>query len=412
MMKNISHWALAVFASLAMMVSNGMTMSGLSVYDVEFIDTFGWSMGEIKFRDMITLGLTGLVAPFAGILIDRYGVRACMLVGWLVLAVGYGGYALLGSLLGMYAIHAAFALVLVSCGLNACVILVSTWFMRYRGTAIGIALVGTSLGGAVFPQYGTAMIEAVGWRAAFGWAALIPLAMFLLTLFWLRDRPQDKGLRVLGEEGDNLQSGANATDRGVAFKDALRTRTFWAFSLFAMATFYTVLGVQAHIYKYMRDTGFDAQVATNAVSLFFLSALVGKFVFGIVSDLVGGKKVLYGNVLVMLVGSVLLARMNPDHVWLAVSAFGLGWGGAYTLLQLSVMNTFGVRDAGKILGVITILDAIGGGLGIWLTGLLYDSTGSYELAFVIFCALIVFALLCLTQIRPVGDLVGGQSLPR
>ncbi|MEH6590965.1 MAG: MFS transporter [Halioglobus sp.] len=394
MKMNLSHWALAIFASASMMVSNGMTMSGLSVYDVEFIDAFGWSMGEIKFRDMITLGLTGLIAPFAGILIDRYGVRACMLVGWLVLALGYGGYALLGSLLGMYAIHAAFALVLVSCGLNACVILVSTWFLRYRGTAIGIALVGTSLGGAVFPQYGTAMIEALGWRAAFGWAALIPLVLFLLTLFWLRDRPEEKNLRVLGEENDNPQAGFGAASQGVAFKDAVRTRAFWAFALFAMATFYTVLGVQGHIYKYMRDANFDAQVATNAVSLFFLSALAGKFVFGVVSDMFGGRRVLYGNVLVMLAGSVLLARMNPDHIWLAVTAFGLGWGGAYTLLQLSLMNTFGVRDAGKILGVITILDAIGGGLGIWVTGLIYDATGSYEVPFTIFCGLIVFALLC------------------
>ena len=98
----------------------------------------------------------------------------------------------------------------------------------------------------------------------------------------------------------------------------------------------------------------------------------------------------------------MLARMDPAQVWLAVTAFGLGWGGAYTLLQLSVMNTFGIRDAGKILGTITILDATGGGLGIWLTGLIYDAAGSYEIPFAIFCGLIVFALLCLTQARPVN----------
>jgi MFS family permease len=141
-------------------------------------------------------------------------------------------------------------------------------------------------------------------------------------------------------------------------------------------------------------------MATNAISLFFLSALAGKFVFGILSDLVDGMKVLYANVVVMLAGAILLARMDSGQVWLAVTAFGLGWGGAYTLLQLSVINAFGIRDAGKILGTITVLDAIGGGLGIWLTGLIYDATGSYDLPFVIFCGLIVFALLCLTMIRP------------
>jgi nitrate/nitrite transporter NarK len=79
--------------------------------------------------------------------------------------------------------------------------------------------------------------------------------------------------------------------------------------------------------------------------------------------------------------------------------FGLGWGGVYTLLQLTVMNRFGVRDAGKILGTITVLDAIGGGLGIWLTGVMYDSLGSYSVAFMIFCGLIALALLALTQVR-------------
>ncbi len=399
-MKFPAHWMLALFASLALMVSNGMTLSGLSVYDLAFIDEFGWSMGAIKFRDMVTLALTGLSAPFAGILIDRYGVRRCMLAGWVILGVGYLGYSRMTTLPQMYAIHAGFALVLVTCGLNAAVILVSSWFLRLRGTAIGIALVGTSLGGALFPQYGTAMIEALGWRAAFSWASLIPAAMFVITLVWVRDHPSARGLPVLGEDEQQQAGPATLAAGGMGFSEALRTRTFWAFALFAMATFYTVLGAQSHLYKYMRDAGFDAQMATNAISLFFLSALAGKFVFGILSDLVDGMKVLYANVAVMLAGAILLARMDSGQVWLAVTAFGLGWGGAYTLLQLSVINAFGIRDAGKILGTITVLDAIGGGLGIWLTGLIYDATGSYDLPFVIFCGLIVFALLCLTMIRP------------
>jgi len=398
-MQSISHWMLALFASLALMVSNGMTLSGLSVYDSAFIEEFGWSMGAIKFRDMVTLVLTGLSAPFAGVLIDRYGVRRCMLTGWVILSVGYLCYSRMTTLFQMYAIHASFALVLVTCGLNAAVILVSSWFLRFRGTAIGIALVGTSLGGALFPQYGTAMIAAVGWRAAFLWASLIPAVLFVITLLWVRDHPSARGLTVLGEGEERGTGPANFAAGGMTFSEAVVTRTFWAFALFAMATFYTVLGVQSHLYKYLRDSGFDAQLATNAISLFFLSALAGKFIFGILGDLIDGLKVLYTNVVVMLAGAILLARMNPDHVWMAVTAFGLGWGGAYTLLQLSVINAFGIRDAGKILGTITILDAIGGGLGIWLTGLLYDATGGYDLPFAIFCALIVFALLCLTLIR-------------
>ncbi len=395
-MKNPAAWAVALFACLALMISNGMTLSGLSVYDVQFIEEFGWSMGEIKFRDMITLALTGLLAPFIGVFIDRYGVRKCMAVGWVVLIAAYWFYSQLQTLADMYWIHAAFSFVLVMCGLNAAVILVSNWFVKYRGTAIGIALMGTSLGGAILPQYGTAMIEARGWPAAFQVAMIFPAVLLLITVFVLRDRPQSAGAAAGAVDPDLAAS-------GVPYREAIRSRTFWALALIAMSTFYTVLGVQAHVFKYMSDAGFTPQVATNAISTFFLCALVGKFVFGFLSDFLDGKKVFYGNIAVMLVGSVILARMDLSLIWVAVVTFGLGWGGVYTVLQLTVMNTFGTRDAGKILGTITILDALGGGLGIWLTGVMFDATGSYEMPFAIFSGLVIFALLCLTQVRPLSD---------
>ncbi len=385
-------WFIAVFAGIVLMVSNGQTISGLSVYDVEFINEFGWSLGEIKFRDMITLLLAGLFAPFIGILIDRLGVRRCMLAGWVLLILGNLAYSRLDSLAGLYLVHALFALVLVVCGLNAAVILVSKWFVRFRGTAIGIALMGTSMGGIVFPQYGTAMIEALDWRSAFIWGSLFPAIMLVATWLLVKDKPQVK-------EQPDAAAAVPDPDAGMAFADALRNRSFWALAIIAMATFYTVLGTQAHIFVYMTDADFNAQVATNAISLFFFSALIGKFVFGLAADYLDKRMVFYGNILVMLAGSLILIRMDVSLIWIAVTAFGLGWGGVYTMIQLTVMNTFGTRDAGKILGTITVLDASGGGLGIWLTGVIYDSTGSYELPFLIFAALIVVALAALTQVR-------------
>lgn len=399
-MNNKFAWFIAIFAGMTLMISNGMTISGLSVYDVQFIEGFGWSIGEIKLRDMITLALTGLCAPFIGIFIDRYGVRKCMMMGWLILAVGYFFYSQLASLTQMYLIHTSFALVLLLCGLNVAVILVSNWFVKFRGTAIGIALVGTSLGGALFPQYGTAMTSAFGWQSAFACAIAFPLSMLLITWFLVRDKPADKGM--LPVQDDTVTDIApSSVGEGVGYAEALRTVTFWALALIAMSTFYTVLGAQAHVFKYMRDAGFDPQTATNAISVFFTAALVGKFGFGMLADLLDRKKVFYGNILVMLLGSLILARMQTDQVWLAMITFGVGWGGVYTMLQLTVMNSFGTRNAGKILGTITILDATGGGLGIWLTGVMYDATGSYELPFAIFSGLVVFALLCLTLVRPV-----------
>jgi predicted MFS family arabinose efflux permease len=95
----------------------------------------------------------------------------------------------------------------------------------------------------------------------------------------------------------------------------------------------------------------------------------------------------------MLLGAVFLASMNEALLWPFILIFGLGWGGLYTMLQLTCMDAFGTRAGGKILGTITVLDAIGGGLGIWITGVLFDRSKSYESAFMLIATLVFLAFL-------------------
>lgn len=101
----------------------------------------------------------------------------------------------------------------------------------------------------------------------------------------------------------------------------------------------------------------------------------------------------------MFFGSLFLASLDAKLVWVAIILFGLGWGGLYTLLQLQAVNSFGLSAAGKILGTITVLDAAGGGLGIFLTGFLYDRFGSYQVPFALLSVLLFLAFLISTRIR-------------
>lgn len=275
-----------------------------------------------------------------------------------------------------------------------------------EGRLSGIALVGTSLGGVLMPQYGTYMITTYGWREALLFGGVIPLVMFVITALCIRNKPADIGLQPFGGDGAGKNTAPEAEQQpqlGLSYGEALRTRSFWALAVIAMTTFYTVLGAQSHLFLYMRDLNFTPQAATNAISMFFFCALVGKFIFGFVADYLDSKKVFYGNILVMLVGAVCLAAMNPALITIAVILFGLGWGGVYTMIQLSAVNSFGLQSAGKILGTITVLDALGGGLGIWLTGVFYERFGSYNVAFVIFLGLIMVAMVCISQVRPVNS---------
>ena len=93
-------------------------------------------------------------------------------------------------------------------------------------------------------------------------------------------------------------------------------------------------------------------------------------------------------------------NVTPESlIWAGIFITGFGWGGLYTMIQLQAVNNFGVSHTGKILGTITMLDAMGGGLGIWLTGVMFDKFGSYQVAFYVFCILMALALIASTQVR-------------
>jgi MFS family permease len=398
-MKRFYPWIIAFAAMLMLMVSNGLTLTGITAFDKSLLEEFGWSRGALKFRDLLTLMITGLAAPFIGVLIDRLGVRPLIIVGSLLLAAAYFAYGQIQSIGHVYLIHVVFAFVLVACGLNVAVILVSQWFVRHRGTAIGIALVGTSLGGMIFPPWIVSLTAEHGWRSAFVTLSIVPLVILLIGLFVAR-RPEQMGTIALGADKPPKQGGNvpnPLTD--LSYAEAIRTPTFWALAFTAMMTFYAMLSASAHLFLHMSDMGFEPMVAGRALGVMFGMALIGKFAFGVLADHLPQKAVFLANIAVMFVGSLFLASLSPDVIWFAIGLFGLGWGGLYTLLQLQAINSFGLTSAGTILGTITVLDAIGGGLGIWLTGVMFDRFGSYQIAFGLIAGLLAVAFFASTKIR-------------
>ena len=101
----------------------------------------------------------------------------------------------------------------------------------------------------------------------------------------------------------------------------------------------------------------------------------------------------------MLGGAIALASLQVGWVWVAIALFGLGWGGMYTMLQLQAVNAFGLKAAGKILGTLVMVEAIGGGVGIFVTGVLFDIHKNYQLAFGLICVLLALSLAASTRVR-------------
>src|SRR5690606_4110932 len=156
--------------------------------------------------------------------------------------------------------------VLVAAGLNVSVIFVSQWFVTHRGTAIGIALVGTSLGGMVFPKLGVHLMQTMDWRAAFVWETAVPVA-FLIIAFLFARSPRPGGIPPWGADkaaADAISGKPVAIPLpDLGYQQAMRTRTFWVLAFVAMTTFFSIMAVSANLFLHMRDLGFEPAKAGN-----------------------------------------------------------------------------------------------------------------------------------------------------
>jgi len=178
--------SIAILGTIILIVTNGMSFSGITVFDEAILGEFGWTKSELKFRDFVNLVAASFIMPFVGAIIDKYGVKRMMVLGLLLMAGLYYLYSFIQVTWHMYAIHFAFAFAVSMAGTLATIIMVSQRVTERRGMAIGIALAGTSAGGMILPQIGAPLMEAFGWRTAFQYEAIIPIIIAVIIFIFLK----------------------------------------------------------------------------------------------------------------------------------------------------------------------------------------------------------------------------------
>jgi sugar phosphate permease len=293
-----------------------------------------------------------------------------------------------------------FAFALSTAGSMTVIFLVSSWFVKHRGLAIGIALIGTSLGSAIFPLVNPPLIEAFGWRQAFLYNAAMPIVLLVLVALAIKGTPAQAGYRALGQSA----AVADLKQHGLTYREALRTRTFWAIAVSGFLAYYAIFSFVQHFVLHL-NKGFEMPLAEagKMMFLFSLVAMTAKFAIGWLADHIDRHKVFTACQFIMLAGMIGLASMQREWVVAAAVVIGLGWGGLFTLYNMLAVNNFGLREIGRINGTISMLESIGVGLGSWLTGLLFDRYGSYQVPFTVLAVAITIALLVGTQIKSEVD---------
>jgi sugar phosphate permease len=256
------------------------------------------------------------------------------------------------------------------------------------------------MGSAVLPLVNPYLIQAFGWRQAYVYNAFMPVVLFLVVLFFVKGTPAQAGTVARGQNsaiGDLKQ-------HGLTFREAIRTKTFWAIGVSGFLTYFSIFAFVQHLVLHLNKTfGYALADAGKTMFLFSVVAMLAKFLIGALADKVDRHRVFTVCQVIMLVGVILLATMKREWVLAAAVIIGIGWGGLFTLYNMLAVNNFGLREIGRINGSISLLESIGVGIGSWAAGRLFDIYGNYQVAFEMIAASVFVAIIIGTQIRSEVD---------
>ncbi len=373
-------WLIAGSSFLTLGFSRGI-LSSFGVFYVALLEAFGWSRGLTAAVYSVNVIVDAAVSPVVGHLLDRFGPKKVVAVGCLVLALGL---LLSSRIQSLWEFYLFFGLVVALgfsfTGMVPHVVLVSEWFSSKRSSALGVVYAGTGIGILILAPLSQWLISNWGWARALQTLAAAVMVL-LLPLVWVYYRC-------------GPYSGENARERvQVQHRDqnqwtarlALRSLQFWSlfFARILAASGTTV--IVTHQVAHVVDIGYSGLYAATVFGVMGVTSTFGRMVFGFIADRFSKQAAYTANIVTTLigVGALMIARdaSQPWLLYIYVLFFGIGFGSRAVIFSALSADIFAGKGFGSIYGYFNISVGIGGALGSWLGGFLYDLTGSYLISF-------------------------------
>ncbi len=384
-------------------ISIGTAATPFAVILKQLITEFDSTRGLVSFMPMILFVGAGISVVFVSKLLERHRPQKFLLIGATV-----GGVTLLLSGLANQLWHLyALSLILgvIQTGFAGPVVMInvlSRWFVRKRGTAIGIGLAGVSVGNMIITPIIGAISESFGWRATYLFCGLLMLAISIpLILTVLKHNPEDIGLLPDGDEptaSEFKQSSKFSPmlpQQKTSLITYLRSYQLWLICIAFTLTSICNNAITQHQVSFITDMGISATIAASAFGFTAGIAALSGWLAGWLADRISPRYVamLY---FAIIIGSIfiLINAHNMSTVWLFVIVFGIGLGAGGTVLPLITNDIFGPAGFNTVYGFINLFFYAGFAFGPPLAGFIFDATGSYLEVFVITIILFIAAIIC------------------
>jgi MFS family permease len=382
-------WWIVLVASIGLSVHHAPIIGFTSgVFLKSLSQEFSWSRTQISLA--FTLGALGitLAAPFLGRLVDRFGARRVIVPATMLFGVGVLSlYFLSARLWRFYAISLFMGVAGSGTGPVPYSKVISRWFDRQRGLALGLALVGSSVGISVMPSLAQALITSVGWRSTYVFLGLLTMGITLPVVgLFLTERPQQMGLWPDGEARAAATAAKHTEpEPGFSGREARHTATFRVLVSAAFLISVSFVGCLIHLVPLLTDRGVSAQSAAFATSVGAGGALLARAGTGYLLDRFLVAQVAAPFFCGSALGILLLwSGVDGGLAFVAAVLVGLGQGAEFDILPYAISRYFGLRAFGEIYGYTFAAVTLGAAVGPLVMGVSFDATGSYSLALIAF----------------------------
>jgi MFS family permease len=364
-------------AFLALFSIVGFALYGLPFFYDFMVRDLGWTRAQVTSGNAYSKLLVGPIFGFlAGWIVDRFGPRRLMLIGIFMAGAAIVGLGQISSLAFFYFFYLFNALGYVCGGPLPSQVLLSRWFGRSRGKAMGIAYIGIGLGGAIVPLLADSLTRGLGWRGALAALGVLMVAIALPLAWTVRENPP--GWHKPSGQGDIAPIGP-----------VFRRVAFYLLAVGSMCSIGAVGGTMQNLKLFLSlDQKLPQASIAQVLSLVLVSSIAGRVLMGWLADRFPKKQVmlLIYTIVACAIPLLFYASSNAA-LYLFALVFGIGLGGDYMIIPLMAAELFGVRVLGRLMGVILTADGVAEALSPMAVALIRDATGSYRTGFVVLIVL-------------------------
>ncbi len=378
---------LVVGLTFITMAIGGSIVSTFPVFYVEFLKEFGWSRADTALAFSASMVTFALAAGPIGALIDRWGPRVVIPLGAGVLGIGLllmSGVSNQFTLYLYYGVIVALGVTLI--GMIPTSTVVSQWFVQFRSTAMGVAHSGRSAGSLIMVPLSAFLIAWIGWRGAYLWlAAGIMITLVPINLIFHRRQPSLRKNNLSGSDAE-----------GWTLRAALHDQAFWLLFLSGIFQGFSFSIIGVHQIAHMMDIGFTLIFAAWLLGFMAILRAFGGIGGGWIGDRAGRRKTFMVSSVLSMSGVICLMMLTPERWALAyvfVLLYGIGAGARGTSFVSLKADIFPGRNFGRILGYSQMGAGLASAAGPWFAGYIYDSMGSYQMAFWLVLAMNFLALI-------------------